>query len=135
MKFPPYILFGAALIGAALLFIRHLSARFYLGTTTVDHPYIIFTACLMAAGVIWTCLIPAFQKWIDGRLNSHPTSWETIGFCIALGLAFRAMFLGSTPIYEDDWNRYLWDGYVITQGESPYKYSPTEILENKTQNA
>ena len=132
MKFPPHILLGAVLIGAALFFIRHLSAAFYLGTTTIDHPYILFTACLMISGVIWACLIPAFQKWIDVRLNSHLTSWQTIGFLIALGLAFRAMFLGSTPIYEDDWNRYLWDGFVITQGESPYKYSPTEILENKT---
>ena len=130
MKFPPYILFGAALIGAALFFIRHLSAAFYLGTTTVDHPYVLFTACLMISGVIWACLIPAFTKWAERESNSQ-SSWQTIGILIALGLAFRAMFLGSTPIYEDDWNRYLWDGLVITQGESPYTYSPTEIIENK----
>ena len=131
MKFPPYILFGAVLIGAALFFIRHLSAAFYLGTTTIDHPYILFTALLMFAGLIWACLIPAFQKWTDHRSQSQ-SSWHMIGLLIALGLAFRAMFFGSTPIYEDDWNRYLWDGLVITQGESPYRFSPTEILENKT---
>ena len=41
---------------------------------------------------------------------------------------FRAMFFGSTPIYEDDWNRYLWDGAVITEGINPYIYSPTAIV-------
>jgi len=41
------------------------------------------------------------------------------------------MFFSSVPVYEDDWNRYLWDGVVITQGHSPYKYSPHEILQNQ----
>jgi len=130
MKFPPYILFGAALIGAVLFFIRHLSANFYLGTTTVDHPYILFTACLIFSGVVWTFLIPAFRNWTNNNSEQSNTAWPTLGLIIALGLAFRAIFFGSIPIYEDDWNRYLWDGVVITQGESPYKYSPTEILQN-----
>ena len=130
MKFPPYILFGAALIGAVLFFIRHLSANFYLGTTTVDHPYILFTACLIFSGVVWTFLIPAFRNWTNNNSDQSHTAWPTLGLIIALGLAFRAIFFGSIPIYEDDWNRYLWDGVVITQGESPYKYSPTEILQN-----
>lgn len=47
---------------------------------------------------------------------------------MGLGLGFRAIFFGSIPIYEDDWNRYLWDGASVVQGVSPYKYSPTEIL-------
>jgi len=47
---------------------------------------------------------------------------------ILIGLGLRAVFFGSTPIYEDDWNRYLWDGAVITQGISPYTYSPNDIL-------
>ena len=37
------------------------------------------------------------------------------------------MFLGSTPVYEDDWNRYLWDGAVITEGINPYTYSPASL--------
>ena len=34
------------------------------------------------------------------------------------------MFVGSTPIYEDDWNRYLWDGAVTVEGYNPYEYAP-----------
>jgi len=137
MKFPPFILFGAALIGAALFFIRHLSARFYLGTTTIDHPYVLFTACLMIAGIIWAALIPAFSHWTTQQpsntdQNSWRKNWQSLGLLLALGLFFRAIFFSSTPIYEDDWNRYLWDGVVITQGESPYIYSPAEILQNQT---
>lgn len=128
MKFPPFIFIGAALIGAALFFIHHLSAEFYLGTTTADHPYELFTATLIVSGLIWTALIPAFKTWA----KNFTSSTTTLGILIALGLTYRAMFFGSTPIYEDDWNRYLWDGVVVIQGESPYLYSPEDILQNKT---
>ena len=127
MKFPPFIFIGAALIGAALFFIRHLSAEFYLGTTTADHPYELFTAVLIVSGLIWTALIPAFKAWAKNSTSST----AVLGILIATGLIFRAMFFGSTPIYEDDWNRYLWDGVVVTQGESPYLYSPEDILRNQ----
>jgi len=128
MKFPPYIILGAVLIGAALFFIRHLSADFYLGTTTADHPYGLFTACLVVSGLIWTGLIPTFKRWIGSPPHNLRIS---LGIIIALGLMFRAIFFASTPIYEDDWNRYLWDGVVITQGENPYLYSPDTIIKNQ----
>jgi len=38
------------------------------------------------------------------------------------------LFLGSTPVYENDWNRYLWDGAAVAQGINPYAYSPHQIL-------
>lgn len=136
MKFPPLILLGAALIGAVLFFIRHLSADFYLGTTTADHPYVVFTASLIAAGLIWTSLIPCFKQWTNNKSLTSTDSTSTefkamLGILIALGLSFRAIFFGSTTIYEDDWNRYLWDGVVVTQGQSPYIYSPDDILLNE----
>ena len=131
MKFPPLILFGTALIGAVLFWIRYLSADFYLGTTTTDHPYILFTACLIGAGLIWTALIPSFKNWTQ-KIHSNSTNiTASLGLLIALGLGFRAIFFGSIPIYEDDWNRYLWDGVVVTQGQSPYIYSPDDILLNE----
>lgn len=155
VKYTFVFLIGAALIGVALFYIRHLSFSFPLGTTTSDHPYIAFTATLMIANLIWAGLIYVVKKWVrseppsDRALplgNTHATSplsaqsaqwrpqlwkprlrlwlWGLLGFSLAL----RAMFLGSVPIYEDDWNRYLWDGASIVQGVNPYKYSPDEIL-------
>lgn len=46
--------------------------------------------------------------------------------CIALGIAMRGIFFLSTPIFEDDWRRYLWDGAVIGEGVNPYRYAPAE---------
>jgi len=38
----------------------------------------------------------------------------------------RLLFFGSTPIYEDDWHRYLWDGAVVSAGVNPYLYTPAD---------
>ncbi|MCQ3977936.1 MAG: hypothetical protein DPW09_31295 [Anaerolineae bacterium] len=37
-------------------------------------------------------------------------------------IAFRVLFLLTTPTLSDDVYRYLWDGYVANQGVSPYAY-------------
>ena len=123
---------GAALIGAALLFMRHLSFSFPLGTTTSEHPYIAFTATLMTANLIWLGLIFAIKRWsrvgLMGSSTTKRPSWKIwLWGLLGLSLGFRALFFGSIPVYEDDWNRYLWDGASIVQGVSPYKYSPAEI--------
>ena len=152
---PHYIcLFGAALIGAVLLYIRHLSFSFVLGTTTFEHPYIEFTAALMLANFIWLGLIPVIKAWDryyapphnrpensakpenitpnevrPERIPSRKKSAYWLWGLIALGLIYRSLFIGSIPIYEDDWNRYLWDGASAMQGVNPYKYSPQEVLD------
>lgn len=48
---------------------------------------------------------------------------------LLLGLILRLMFFGSTPVYENDYKRYLWDGSVTAFGENPYRFSPAEIFE------
>ncbi len=133
---PQFIcLIGAVLIGAALFFIRHLSFSFPLGTTTADHPYIAFTATLMLANFIWLGLIFGLKRWTQPNVINQDRSWRIwMWGLIGLSLGFRAMYFGSIPIYEDDWNRYLWDGVSITQRVSPYKYSPTEVLDQLADN-
>ncbi|MEP1231643.1 MAG: hypothetical protein ABJG88_13295 [Litorimonas sp.] len=129
MKPHKLFLIGAVLIGAALFYIRYLSFSFARGTTTPEHPYIIFTAVLIIANLIWLCFIPILKRWSQKDENND-RSWRVwIWGLIGLSLGFRALFFGSVPIYEDDFNRYLWDGASIAQGVSPYKYSPTEILD------
>ena len=111
----------AVLIGAALLYVRSISAGFVLGTDTFSHPYKSFTGALMFAGLTWMLLIPLLK-----RLSNFP---RTAFFAlIILGAFFRIAFIGSTPIYEDDWNRYLWDGAVTVQGTNPYEYSPEDTF-------
>ncbi len=49
---------------------------------------------------------------------------------IALGLAMRLAMVGSTPIWEDDFYRYLWDGAAVSRGLDPYRVSPTLAAES-----
>jgi len=41
---------------------------------------------------------------------------------------FRLLLAPSQPILETDYYRYLWDGYVLTKGINPYRYSPAQII-------
>lgn len=107
----------AATILAALLYVRGVSVEFALGTDTFSHPYKSFTAALVISGMAWLCLI-SMLKNIEGPLGKH------LWLLILMGVIFRVMFLGSTPIYEDDWNRYLWDGSVTVNGFNPYEHPP-----------
>ena len=111
----------AAAIGLVLLYIRFLAKDFILGTTTEEHPYVLFSTALIIGGLIAMILIAA--------LKASDLTKRGFYILLGLGLAYRAMFMGSIPIYEDDWNRYLWDGAVITQGLNPYTYTPKEIIE------
>jgi hypothetical protein len=43
-------------------------------------------------------------------------------------VVFRILLLPSLPILETDWNRYLWDGFVSSQGINPFQYSPALFL-------
>ena len=119
---PPAIM--AALLGAAvfaaLLGVRELSFAFGPGTTTDDHPWRLLVALLIGAGLLWTALVPVLKRMGATRLPL----WAIV----LSGLALRALFFGSQPIYENDFNRYLLDGAVAAQGLNPYASSPAEAL-------
>ena len=117
-----YLLIGSAFIGPTLFFIRQIAIEFRVGTTTQEHPVFLLAALIIGAGLIWFSFVPLLLR--TERDTQRTPAPKMIGAAVLLGLAFRAMFFGSTPIYEDDWNRYLWDGFVVTQGISPYEYSP-----------
>ena len=77
----------------------------------------------MGAGFVWTAFIPLLKRLRETAVPAR-LLWTLLG----LSLLYRSLFFGSVPIYEDDWNRYLWDGYMVTQGETPFAYSPEIIL-------
>lgn len=118
----PYaVLLFAALIGASALYIRFISSGFANVWTTVDHPYTQFVAALMFAGLCWIALVPIFKRM--------PLPGRWFWGLIILGIGLRLIFLGSTPIYEIDWHRYLWDGAVTLSGQNPYEYAPAVTFE------
>jgi len=48
---------------------------------------------------------------------------------LAGSIAFRLISLPSIPILEIDLYRYIWDGAVVTEGVSPFKYSPNDVAD------
>ena len=50
---------------------------------------------------------------------------------LGFALLFRVVFLFSSPIQEDDFYRYLWDGKVIASGLNPYGVAPSSVEEEQ----
>jgi hypothetical protein len=50
---------------------------------------------------------------------------------LVFAVMFRAVLLFDTPNFSDDYNRFLWDGIVLNEGENPYENTPSQLIENK----
>ena len=98
---------------------RVLSAQFAPGTTTADHPVLALVVALLAASLGWF--------WMMMRLRRDAVGRAVLVGLMVFGAVLRAMFAGSTPVYEDDYRRYLWDGAVVAHGGDPYRYSPAQV--------
>ena len=120
---PIRLLCGLAIFLAGALFtIRWISPAFKSGLLTVDHPVITLCSALIIAGLAWVALVGLIRKTeISGK--------SALAFLLLLGLGLRLVFFGSTPIYENDYKRYLWDGSVVASGENPYRFSPSDIFD------
>jgi hypothetical protein len=68
----------------------------------------------------------AFHLLRDTSFSKGLFAW-----IITIGAIIRFIMMTSTPILEDDFYRYLWDGGVLANGSNPYAYSPEEILNVK----
>jgi alpha-1,6-mannosyltransferase len=53
-----------------------------------------------------------------------PTTIQVIGWALAL----RVVTMWSTPYFEDDYFRYLWDGYRTLQDGNPYQFAPSHFF-------
>ena len=47
-----------------------------------------------------------------------------------LGVFSRAIFMFHIPEFSQDFYRFIWDGRLITQGISPYLFTPESYIEN-----
>jgi len=79
----------------------------------------VFISLLIAASAVYFVAVVSFRK---NRACS-------LLFIVLFGLGFRVLFLFSTPILEDDYHRYFWDGAVLASGMNPYEHSPEEVAE------
>lgn len=107
---------GLAAIFIAIIII---SPAFVEGAPLTARSAFGFTGLMITAGLAFLVLPGAIRNAVFNR--------RALTIALLLGVLFRLGFLTSTPVYEDDWRRYLWDGAVTLEGVSPYRYSPAEV--------
>jgi len=109
-------------LAGALFVVRWLSDAFEPKTLAIDHPVTALCTALIIAGIAWygICLVIRDSKF---------SSRMVLAVSLVLGFGFRLLFFDSTPVYENDYKRYLWDGSVVAAGEDPYRFSPAEVFE------
>lgn len=77
---------------------------------------LILAAILAYFGVGFACRVPKAQH----------KKLQMLVFGLALSIRLVAMF--TSPILEIDYYRYIWDGKVVCEGVSPYRFSPDQVL-------
>ena len=73
-------------------------------------PILIFVGLYAVAGIAMIVLLRALKT---SQNSMAPTPATLVASMIAVGLFARLIMLGSTPILEDDWLRYLWELSLI----------------------
>lgn len=74
--------------------------------------------------VPWVVVLVAFWRFQSERLAGM--LWIVIGWA----LAFRVVGVFADPIYENDYFRFLWDGYQTATTGDPYATTPQEHFVN-----
>lgn len=67
-----------------------------------------------------------WMVWVLGFFilkNKFTFPWY---FVFIFSFLFRCVFFITFPYYEDDWARYLWDGYIFYKTGSPYSSVPID---------
>lgn len=99
------------------------SGAFGADANFADGRVLWLAAALFFAGLIYVLDL----KHAISHAPTDPSSMQMLLVMIALsGLAARVILSASTPILEDDFQRYLWDGAVTANGFNPYARSPSE---------
>jgi alpha-1,6-mannosyltransferase len=105
-----------------------LSSEFEYGSPPLSRPLILLVSLEVLAGVI-------YLAFIAGMRNTPKHGVFFFFIAIVVGLLLRVSMLFSTPIQEDDYYRYLWDGAVLAHGINPYAYAPREIADGTLDDA
>jgi alpha-1,6-mannosyltransferase len=114
---------GTILVGLHLVLLR-LSDAFEYGSPMKDRPIPALVGIEVFAG--------GFYLLIVRGLRRVPFSKKMLAWVVAVGAAMRILMLPSTPMLEDDYYRYLWDGAVLANGFNPYAHSPDDVARDGT---
>lgn len=96
-----------------------LSTRFGASFAPEEEPIEAFVLLQVVGGCLWL--------WLLHALRARPIPHGLL-LVVGLGILLRLALFISTPILEDDYQRYLWDGAVAAHGLDPYAYAPADVL-------
>ena len=118
---------GLLPMGGAIL-LRQMGPLFAYEVDVIDRPLLAFAAAYCAAGALYLLTLSLLLPRQTGG-NQCPAPMTCLAIVIAAGLAARLALLGSVPVQEDDFYRYLWDGAVTAHGINPWMHSPQAVLD------
>ena len=124
-RFAPGILIGGALLPiATALFLAVMAPRFVWEIRLGDRPILVLAVGMTIASI-------AFLGWAlrltNARTRRAHSGWA-LGLIFAVGLIARIVLVPSTPILEDDFYRYQWDGAVTAAGKNPFSHPPARFV-------
>ncbi|MBA3879303.1 hypothetical protein [Sphingomonas sp. CCH10-B3] len=124
-RFAPAILIGGALLPiGTTLFLAAMAPRFVWDIRLADRPILTFAIGMGIASI-------AFLGWALRFANARAGDMHAgraIALIFVVGLMARIMLIPSTPILEDDYYRYQWDGAVTAAGKNPFTYPPARFV-------
>lgn len=115
---------GAAIPLATAGFLALIAPYFVWDIKLGDRPILTLWAGMTIASIAFTLWAWRASRTSQGTL---PARW-VVAIILAVGLIARALVLPTTPILEDDFYRYQWDGAVTAAGQNPYRYPPARFV-------
>ena len=117
-----WILLGIGVILYAL-YILFVSHTLTYDAKPTETQIILFVSQRILIGILFFLAII--------NINRLPIKESWIAWIIFTGLFARLILIPSSPILEDDFYRYMWDGAVTSNEYNPYVFSPQEVIEKK----
>ena len=114
-----WVLLGIGVILYAL-YILFISHKLTYDAQPTDKQKILFVAQRILIGILFFIAIL--------NINKLPVKETWIAWIIFTGLFARLILIPSSPILEDDFYRYLWDGAVTANEYNPYVFSPQDVI-------
>ncbi len=103
------------------LYILFVSHTLTYDAQPTDTQKILFVAQRILIGILFFIAII--------NINKLPIKETWIAWIVFTGLFARLILIPSSPILEDDFYRYMWDGAITASGFNPYVYSPQDVID------
>jgi alpha-1,6-mannosyltransferase len=116
------IITSGALLLLLFLSLTYISKYFSYETQLADKPVPLLVMILVLSGAVYI--------FVARKALKSDQKGLILVFILFTGLGLRLSMFFSTPMLEDDYFRYMWDGAVTAHGYNPCKYSPQEVVKN-----